>query len=85
VWTDYIGEEGEACVFKAAVAWSNPWDLNLCHVGLTKTWIGLEVYSKVMGGNMKRLFETHQEELLKNEALDMKEIAKIRYLHDFDR
>jgi hypothetical protein len=38
-----------------------------------------------MGGNMCKLFETHQEELLKNETLDIKEVAKCRYLYEFDR
>ncbi|KAF2688915.1 AB-hydrolase YheT [Lentithecium fluviatile CBS 122367] len=85
IMTNYIGEEGSKCVFKAAVACSNPWDLNICHIGLTKTWLGLEVYSKTMGGNMRKLFLRHKKELLKNEVLDGEAIEKCRYLYEFDR
>jgi predicted alpha/beta-fold hydrolase len=67
------------------VACSNPWDLNICHIGLTRTWLGSEVYSKTMGRNMRTLFETHKEELLKSKVLDAEEIAKCRHLYEFDR
>jgi len=41
----------------AAVVCSNPWNLEAGSLALQRTWLGLEVYSKTMGGNMKRLFE----------------------------
>lgn len=71
-------------MFKAAVACSNPWDLLQCHVGLMSTWLGQGVYSKVMGGNMRKLFMAHKEELEKNEALDTEQVAKCRHLWEFD-
>lgn len=38
-----------------------------------------------MGNNMRRLFETHREEILKNTSLREEEIVKLKYLHEFDR
>ena len=35
----------------------NPWDLQIANMALQRTWLGLEVYSKAMGGNMKKLME----------------------------
>lgn len=34
---------------------------------------------------MRKLFEMHKEELLKNEVLDADEIAKCQHLWEFDR
>jgi len=45
----------------------------------------MEVYSKVMGGNMMRLYEKHKEELDKADNLDENEIKKCKYLYEFDR
>lgn len=53
----YLGEEGEACQLKAAVICASPWNLEIGSLQLQSTWIGLEVYSKVMGTSMKQLFE----------------------------
>lgn len=53
----YLGEEGASCLLDAAVVCSNPWNLEVGSLALQRTWLGLEVYSKTMGRNMKRLFE----------------------------
>lgn len=55
--SQYVGEEGEHCELKAAVVCSNPWKLEVSSLALQRTWLGLEVYSKAMGSNMKKLFE----------------------------
>ena len=55
----YLGEEGENCQLKAAVACSNPWNLEVSSMVLQKSWIGLNVYQRVMGSNMKKLFEKY--------------------------
>lgn len=55
--SQYLGEEGDKCEFKAAVICSNPWNLELGSQALQRSWIGLEIYSRTMGKNMKRLFE----------------------------
>ena len=44
-------------MLKAAVVCSNPWNLETGSHALQRSWIGLHVYSRVMGGNMKKLFE----------------------------
>lgn len=81
----YIGEEGDNCQLKAAVVVSNPWNLEAGSLALQRTWIGREVYSKTMGTNMKRLFEMHREQIVKNTKIDVDRIRHITYLHEFDR
>ena len=36
---------------------SNPWNLDISNKALQQTWLGLEVYSKTMGTNLRALFE----------------------------
>ena len=72
-------------MLKATVACSNPWDLNVSHVGLQRTWLGREIYSKTMGGNLQKLFQVHKEVLLKNEMLDGGVIEKCQHLYEFDK
>jgi len=38
-----------------------------------------------MGGNMKKLVETHYDQASKNPNLDFDKIRKVKYLHEFDR
>jgi len=52
----YLGEEGEDCVLKAAVICANPWNLDVTNIALQRTWLGQQVYAKVMGSNLKKLF-----------------------------
>jgi predicted alpha/beta-fold hydrolase len=85
ILTNYVGEEGSKCILKAAVACSNPWNLEICNVELQRTWIGLEIYCKTMGGNLKKLFELHKDQILKNEAVDEKKVRACKYLYEFDR
>jgi predicted alpha/beta-fold hydrolase len=83
--TNYIGEEGADCVFKAALVLSNPWNLEAGSLALQRTWMGLNVYSRAMGNSMKALFESHAEQISKNPKIDVEAVRKIKYLHDFDR
>lgn len=85
ILTNYVGEEGSSCVLKAAVACSNPWNLDICNVELQRTWLGLNVYCKTMGQNMKGLFEIHKDQILKNDGIDIEKVRKSRYLFEFDR
>lgn len=54
----YLGEEGEECELKAAVVFSNPWNMEAGNLALQRTWLGKEVYSRTMGTNLRKLFET---------------------------
>ncbi|KAH7089803.1 medium-chain fatty acid ethyl ester synthase/esteras-like protein 1 [Paraphoma chrysanthemicola] len=85
ILTNYLGEEGSKCILRAAVACSNPWNLEICNVALQSTWLGLEVYCRTMGQNMKGLFEQHKDQILKNEAIDVDKVRGSRYLFEFDR
>ncbi len=44
-------------MLKAAVVFSNPWNLDVGSTALQRTWLGLEIYSRAMGSNMKKLFD----------------------------
>ena len=85
ILTNYCGEEGSACVLKAAIACSNPWNLELCNTELQRTWLGLEVYCATMGKNMMALFARHREQILQNPGIDVEEVLKSKYLFEFDR
>jgi predicted alpha/beta-fold hydrolase len=54
-----LGEEGDACQLKAAVLCANPWNLEVSSVAMQSNFMGLNVYSKVMGASMKKLFEQY--------------------------
>ena len=45
----------------------------------------MNVYSKAMGKSMRKLFDTHAEQITANEALSVERIHQIKYLHEFDR
>jgi predicted alpha/beta-fold hydrolase len=85
ILTNYIGEEGASCEFKAAVVVSNPWNLEIGSMALQRTWLSKEVYSKVMAGNMKRLVERHADQIEKHTNINMDRVRKVNYLHEFDR
>ncbi|KAI9878744.1 MAG: hypothetical protein M1830_010650 [Pleopsidium flavum] len=85
ILTNYLGEEGSECKLKAAVVCSNPWNLEVGSLALQRSWLGLEVYSKTMGNNMKKLFESHVEQISENPRIDVDRVRKITYLHEFDR
>lgn len=85
ILANYLGEEGDACQLKSAVLCASPWNLEVASVNLQRTWLGLNVYSKAMGTNMKKLFEEHVEEVAKNPRIDVEAVRRITYLHEFDR
>ncbi|KAJ9237562.1 hypothetical protein DTO169E5_5148 [Paecilomyces variotii] len=85
ILANYLGEEGDHAQLKAAVLCASPWNLEVGSLALQRTWIGQEVYSKTMGSNMKRLFSQHLEEVSKNPRVNVEEVLKITYLHEFDR
>lgn len=85
ILTNYCAEEGAACELKAAIACSNPWNLELSHKGLQRTWLGMEVYYKAMGGNLTRLYERHKDQLSKNPNVEHDKVMACKYLFEFDR
>ncbi|KAJ6069015.1 alpha/beta fold family hydrolase, partial [Penicillium canescens] len=81
----YLAEEGSTCLLEAAVLCSNPWNLETSALALKQTWIGLEVYMRTMGTNMRNICMTNIEQLSKNPRVDVASVKKIIYLHEFDR
>lgn len=47
--TQYLGEEGSNCQLKAAIACANPWNLEVSNNALKRTFVGHNLYSKVLG------------------------------------
>ncbi|KAF2179110.1 medium-chain fatty acid ethyl ester synthase/esterase 1 [Zopfia rhizophila CBS 207.26] len=85
IMTNYVGEEGSTCELKAAVVCSNPWNLEICHHALKRSYLGLEVYSRAMCKNMLGLYELHKDEILKNPKIDPEKVKTCRYLYEIDR
>ncbi|KAI9813019.1 MAG: hypothetical protein M1832_006410 [Thelocarpon impressellum] len=84
ILTNYLGEEGPNCLLKAAVLCSNPWNLETGSAALQSSWLGLNVYSKTMASNMKRMVENHAEMILKHTEVDLDRLRKTNYMHEFD-
>ncbi|KAF2865667.1 medium-chain fatty acid ethyl ester synthase/esteras-like protein 1 [Massariosphaeria phaeospora] len=85
ILTNYVGEQGAACMLKAAVAVSNPWNLEVCNAMLCRTVFGREVYSRALGRNTLALYERHKEVMVRNERIDVERVGRCRYLYEFDR
>lgn len=85
ILTNYLGEEGADCELKAAMVLSNPWNLEVSSLALQRSFLGLHVYSRSMGSNMKKLFEMHVDQISKNPTIDVQKVRSARYLHEFDR
>ncbi|KAG5994718.1 hypothetical protein E4U52_000841 [Claviceps spartinae] len=83
--TNYCGEEGEDCLLKGAVVCSNPFNLEVSSKMLQSSFIGKEVYLRVMGMALKSLILTHKDTLKKHSKLDLPAIEKVTYIHEFDR
>jgi len=45
----------------------------------------MNIYSMAMGKSMRKLFDTHAEQITANKALSTERIHQIKYLHEFDR
>ncbi|KAF8245115.1 AB-hydrolase YheT [Wilcoxina mikolae CBS 423.85] len=85
ILTNYLGEEGAGCILKAAVVCSNPWQLEVANNYLQRSWIGSEVYSKVMGANLRGLFELHIDTLSQDPRIDVEKVRSGKHLYEFDR
>ncbi|KAF2652829.1 AB-hydrolase YheT, partial [Lophiostoma macrostomum CBS 122681] len=85
ILTNYCGEEGERCELQAAVACSNPWNLELSHWALRRTWVGHELYLRVLGKSVVGLYEKNKEVILQNGEVDHEKVMHCKYLYEFDR
>lgn len=85
ILTNYVGEEGDDCMLKAAISVANPYNLELCDRQLRSTWIGLHVYTKTLGAAMRKLVSYHREVLSKDGRFDFDKVMATKYLYEFDR
>ncbi|KOS19685.1 putative esterase [Escovopsis weberi] len=85
ILTNYCGEEGSDCVFKAAIACSNPFNLEASSKLLMNSYMGKEVYLRLMGWAMKDYVNKNRKELKQHTSLDLAAIDKVTYLCEFDR
>jgi predicted alpha/beta-fold hydrolase len=82
----YLGEDGANCPLDAAIVISNPWNLEVSNVFLRSSWLGLNVYMRVMGTSMKQLWTRHKTEILKEiKDIDVEKVEHLKYLFEFDR
>ncbi|RDA95745.1 hypothetical protein CP533_5074 [Ophiocordyceps camponoti-saundersi (nom. inval.)] len=83
--TNYCGEEGSKCLFKAAIACSSPFKLDVSCKFLQDSIVGRELYLRTMATSLKDLVEIHKKELQLYSDLDMEAVDKVTYLPEFDR
>jgi uncharacterized protein len=83
--TNYVGEEGADCEFKALVVVSNVWNNEVSSLGLQRTWFMNNTYNRALGTSMKALFMKHFDQISKNPNIDVEAVRKSKYLHEFDR
>jgi predicted alpha/beta-fold hydrolase len=81
-----LGEEGVNCPLDAAMVVSNPWNLEISNVFLQSSWLGLNVYMRVMGTSMRGLWARHKDNILKEiKGIDVEKVENLKYLFEFDR
>lgn len=85
ILTNYLGEEGEKVDIRAAAVCSSPWKLEVSSMALNRTFIGREIYSRVMGTNLKKLVDAHKDVLKEDPKLDLEKVMNTTYLWEFDR
>lgn len=64
---NYIGEQGDKCILKSAVAISPPYNLMRNHLELQRTFMGRNIYDRIMDNLLKKLFNKN---VLKNIYLE---------------
>ncbi|KAJ3017755.1 UNVERIFIED_CONTAM: hypothetical protein HDU68_011497, partial [Siphonaria sp. JEL0065] len=86
-----VGEDGPKSPLMACVSIANPYDLHLGLTFLHSTWLGKEVYSKVMTQSLIGIYKKHRNMFEKNlnhpqyiEPISSTQILKAKYLPDFD-
>lgn len=85
ILTNYIGEEGSNCLLKAGVIISNPFNLDTSNLALQRTVFKKQLYSRFMGGNLRRLAEKHADLIATNPRLSLEKMSATTYIHEFDR
>ncbi|PSR94333.1 Alpha/Beta hydrolase protein [Coniella lustricola] len=85
ILTNFVGEEGSGCLLSAAVAVGNPFNLEVANIQLQNSFLGKELYQRVMGTNTRKLIMRHKESVSKFTNLNFEAIERVTYLYEFDR
>ncbi|KAG0214926.1 hypothetical protein BGX28_001132 [Mortierella sp. GBA30] len=81
---NYMGEEGDQCEFLGAVSVGNPFDLMGACLSLQRRFLGNNVYSPAMGGNLRRIFMKHAHWFENSDIVDVAAVQAGRSMRDFD-
>lgn len=84
ILTRYLGEQSTSCLLRAAISISNPFDLHTGNILLRRSLIG-RFYLRALGSSLKALFMKHVSQLSLNKDINIDEVHKARYLHEFDK
>ncbi|TIA75270.1 hypothetical protein E3P91_00530 [Wallemia ichthyophaga] len=86
VLTKFVGEEGDRCPFKAAIALGNPWDLVKSSEQLESTFLGHYLYNRAMGNNLKNILRKHSHAIKNTHPQELAHLDALRWptVKDFD-
>lgn len=58
----------------------------MSNVFLRSSWLGLNIYLRVMGSSMRQLWTRHKNEILKDiKNINVEKVDDLKYLFEFDR
>ncbi|KAF9906492.1 hypothetical protein BX616_000713 [Lobosporangium transversale] len=80
---NYMGEEGDQCEFMGAISVGNPYDLMGTCYNMERGFLGHNLYSPAMGGNLKRIFFKHAK-MFENTDIDIEDVRRGVTIRDFD-
>ncbi len=85
ILANYLGQEGDNSLIKAAAVLADPWDLNISSTVLHQSLIG-RVYSSVMTKSLIKLVTLHLDVFEKDPNISegLAKLNTFKYLDDFD-
>ncbi|KFZ20096.1 hypothetical protein V501_00296 [Pseudogymnoascus sp. VKM F-4519 (FW-2642)] len=83
--TNYLAEEGSNSPFKAAIVFSNPWNLELSSMAMRRGWMGREVYSRAVVTGYKKYVKEHLAEISKYTDIDVERVKNAADIREFDK
>ncbi|KAF9922385.1 hypothetical protein FBU30_007477 [Linnemannia zychae] len=81
---NYMGEEGDNCEFLGAMSVGNPFDLMGTSLAIERGWLGKNIYSPAMGGNLRRIFTKHTKWFENSGVVDVDLVLRGVSIRDFD-
>ncbi|KAJ3283329.1 hypothetical protein HDU79_009167 [Rhizoclosmatium sp. JEL0117] len=89
IFTKWVGEQGENCVLDGFVSVANPYDLQLNQTWLHSSFLGKELYSRVMSDGLKVFYDKHKAALEPHAEsfiapIQTAHVLATKYLAEFD-